>query len=148
MTRGLFDVDVFAGLTSPNGRQRVPVIGQRQRYGIHVFGLEQGAHVGVLFGLIAFQLLDCCHGSLAGGLVDIAQGCDARIGIQRRIVFDMVGTAAPQAHNADIDSIVSAENGELGCGNGCGGCFHELSSGWLRLHGVLQRAILSQTGCG
>src|SRR5207247_9699383 len=66
--------------------------------------------------------------SFAGGLVDIAKGRDARIGIQRRIVFDMVGTAAPEAHNADIDAIVGAEDGELGGGDGCGGCFQDRKS--------------------
>src|SRR5579872_2699220 len=50
---GLLDIYVFAGLTSPDGCERVPVIGSGDRYRIDVLGLEHLAHVGVFFGRVS-----------------------------------------------------------------------------------------------
>ena len=47
-----------------------------------------------------------------GRLVHVANGGDAAVRIERRVVVDVVAAAASQADNADVDPVVGAENRE------------------------------------
>ena len=73
-------------------------------------------------------------GPLAGGLVDVANGGDAAVGIERCVEADVVVAAPAQADDADIDAVVGAENGKLGGGDGRRSRLRELPSAGVLFH--------------
>src|SRR5262249_3338131 len=80
MRAGLFDINVLAGLASPDAHQRVPVIRRGDRDGVNRLVFEQLANVNVLFGLLARVLFNLAAALLEHGVVHIADGGDLDVG--------------------------------------------------------------------
>src|ERR1039457_6859044 len=133
VTGGLFAVDILAGLAGPDGGERVPVVGGGDGDGVDFFIGEELAHIVVALGLCSGQLLG---GGLSGfkrGLVDVAEGYDARVG-QGGVTSDVIVAASPDAHDADVDFVVGAEHAAEGkCGTGR----EKRSARWSGHHGLL-----------
>src|ERR1035437_1937477 len=118
---GFFDVDVFAGLAGPDGGQRVPVVGERHGNGLHLFIVENLAHVGVAFGFLAGGLFDLGLAAFARGLIDVAEGDDVGLG-QFRVQVHMIASASTEADDGDVDFVVGGDEWlRLGGGDRRGG---------------------------
>ncbi len=94
MAGWLLHINILAGLARPNSGQRMPMVWEGQGDGIHVLGIEQRSHIGVLLGVITLQLAYQRHRALPGALVYVTKSGDAGIGIERSVGFHVVGTAA------------------------------------------------------
>ena len=109
MAGGLFDVDVFAGLDGPYGRQRVPVIGRGHRNDVHLFVGEQVPHVAVPFRLVAGRLHHRGLRALQGGLVDVADRAEAHPGLVQK-GRNMVCSPAAHADDTRGHPVISAQD--------------------------------------
>src|SRR5580700_4527500 len=113
-----FNINVFPGLTGPDGHQRVPMIGRGDRDRVYLFVFKQLANIDVRFWLWQAHLFDLLNALLRHVFVDVAQGGKFCPGNARKAVDVII--AAP-AHSADCysDTIVCAEDtGVAGCGGG------------------------------
>ena len=106
---GFLDVDVFAGLASPDGDEGVPVVGRGDGDGVDVFVFQKIANVGVGgdFGrIVFFQLVDSAADDV---VVNVAKSGDADAGNAAEAV-DVRASASVDANNSDSDVFVGAEN--------------------------------------
>src|ERR1700757_3135693 len=70
---GLFYIDVFAGLASPDGHERVPMIGSGDGDGVDVFVFEELADIDIGFWSGQAELLDLVEALIGDVFVDIAK---------------------------------------------------------------------------
>ena len=104
---GLFAVDVLAGLHGPDGGERVPVVGSGDGDGLDAGVGEHLPHVFEFEGLFLVLSGERCLRLFAGGLVDVAQADDLRLG-QAGIDAEVVAAPAAEAHDADVHFIICA----------------------------------------
>lgn len=106
---GLLDVDVFAGLASPDGDEGVPVVGRGNGDGVDGVVFQELADVGVggdFGGVVFFQLIDSAANDV---VVNVAESGDADAGNAPESVD--VGASAPvDADDGDSDVFVGAED--------------------------------------
>ena len=91
----------------------MPVIGRGDGDGVDIFIGEELAHVVVALGLLAGQLFDRGLAGFERGLVDVAQGHDARVG-QSGVALDMIVAATADADDTDVDLVIGAEHAAQG----------------------------------
>src|SRR5271166_2928981 len=72
MADRFLELDLFAGLPRPDGRQRVPVVGRGDRHNIDALVFKHLADVLLVFGGLASLALDGFHGAADGGLIAVA----------------------------------------------------------------------------
>src|SRR5207253_9128174 len=84
MRARLFHIDVFSGLASPNGHQRVPMIGRGNGDGVNFFVLEELANINIGFWLWQTHLLDVIEALVQYVFIDIAQSGELRSGNTRK----------------------------------------------------------------
>lgn len=106
---GFLDVDVFAGLASPNGDEGVPVVGRGDGNGVDAFVFQELADVGVggdFGGVVFFQLVDSAADDI---VVNVAESGDADAGNAAEAV-DVGASASVDADNGDSDVFIGAED--------------------------------------
>lgn len=106
---GFFDVDVFAGLASPDGDEGVPVVGRGDGDGVDAFVFQELTDVGVGgdFGCVVFfQLIDSAANDV---VVNVAESGDADAGNAPEAV-DVGASASVDADDGDSDVFVGAED--------------------------------------
>ncbi len=105
---GLLDIDVLAGLAGPDGRERVPVIGDGHGDGLHRFIVEDLAHIGVALGCFAGELLDQRLAAFEGRLVNVAERDDVGVG-KLRVDVHVILAASAEADDGDIDFVICVQ---------------------------------------
>ncbi len=106
---GFLDVDVFAGLASPDGDEGVPVVGRGNGDGVDAFVFQELADVGVggdFGGVVFFQLVDSAADDV---VVNVAESGDADAGNAAE-AFDVGASASVDADNGDSDVFIGAED--------------------------------------
>jgi hypothetical protein len=105
MRARLLDIDVLARLASPDGGQRVPVIGRRDADGVDLLVVEHAAQVLLNLHRLAI-FVEEFQGPLVGHVaVRIAQDGHLGVGLALK-AFDMVLAAAVYTQHSDADLIV------------------------------------------
>ncbi len=111
VTAGLFDVHVFAGLARPDGHQRVPVIGGRDRHGIDILIVQRLANVGDLLRCDAALLFDRLRPRCKSALIGIDQIGDLHtLALHARISPDVRRPAAIQTGDGNANRFIGPEN--------------------------------------
>lgn len=106
---GFLDVDVFAGLASPDGDEGMPVVGRGDGDGVDVVVFQELADVvvdGDFGGVVFFQLVDSAADDV---VVNVAESGDADAGNAAEAV-DVVASASVDANNGDSDVFIGAED--------------------------------------
>lgn len=106
---GFLDVNVFAGLASPDGDEGVPVVGRGNGDGVDAFVFQELADVGVggdFGGVVFFQLV---HSAADDVVVNVAESGDADAGNAAE-AFDVGASASVDADNGDSDVFIGAED--------------------------------------
>lgn len=105
----LFHVNVLAGLTAPDGDQRMPVIGSGDGDGVDFLVLEKLAHIDVGFRARTAQFFDVAETLVEDVFVDIAEGGELDAGDVREAA-DVILATATCAADGDADAIIRAED--------------------------------------
>ena len=106
---GFLDVDVFAGLASPDGDEGVPVVGRGDGDSVDVFVFQELADVGVgrdFVGIVFFQLGDSAADDV---VVNVAESGDADAGNAAEAA-DVGASASVDADDGDSDVFIGAED--------------------------------------
>src|SRR5439155_8103744 len=106
---GLFDVNVLAGLATPDGHQRVPMVRRRNRDRVDGFIVEELPHVDE--GLVLRQAL-LLHPLEALGqhvFIHVAERRDFSLWNLREFLH-MVPTAPTNAANSHADAVARAKD--------------------------------------
>ena len=103
----LFNVDVFAGLTGPDGEEGVPVVGRDDEDGVDVGAGEERARIG------RGERGGAGAGEERGDLghlggIDVTEGDDAGIGALEDLL-DVGGAFGPAADEAEADRAVGTD---------------------------------------
>src|SRR5207249_4129711 len=109
MGDGLLDIDVFACLNGPDGRQRMPVVGRGDGDHVDGFILQQLSDVGetVHAGGLGGEAFDA---AIENVTVHIAQGGHPNV-LEGGESADVVGAAAMKADDGHADLFVGAALG-------------------------------------
>ena len=129
---GFLDVDVFAGLASPDGDEGVPVVGGGDGDGVDVFVFQELADVSVggdFGGVVFFQLGNSAADDV---VINVAESGDANAGDASESV-DVGASASVDADDGDSDVFVGAEDvgvrmGQRQAEAGADGVFDEVST--------------------
>src|SRR5882762_7917151 len=119
MTQRLFDVDIFARLTGPDGQKRVPVIRRGDGDDIEFLVLKGLANVLKTFGRVAALLANLLAARLEQTPVRVDQMGDLDI-LETEILIDVGVALSMNAGNADANHLVGAEHAAGGFGAGDG----------------------------
>ena len=106
---GFFDVNVFAGLASPDGDEGVPVVGRGDGDGVDVVVFQEITDVGVggdFVGVVFFQLGDSAADDV---VVNVAEGGDADAGNAAEAI-DVRASASVDANDGDSNVFIGAED--------------------------------------
>ena len=106
---GFLNINVFAGLASPDGDEGMPVVGRGDGDGVDAFVFQKFANVGVggdLGGLVFFQLV---HSAADDVVVNVAESGDADAGNAAEAA-DMRASASVDANHGDSNVLVGAED--------------------------------------
>lgn len=109
MRARLFDVDILASLTAPDGDERMPMIGSGDGDGVDFLVLEKFAHIDEGFRARAAEFLDVAETLVENVFVDVTEGGELDAGDIRE-TMNVVLAAATSAADGYADTIVSAEN--------------------------------------
>ena len=101
----LLDVDVFAGLQSPDGRQGVPVIGRGDADDVDGLVVQDAANVLLILGRLALGLLRRRHRSADHCLIAVADRGDDAI-VLAGVTGRVVGALAVDADHSHVQRIV------------------------------------------
>ena len=132
----LLDVHIFARLTGPNRRQRMPAVSQAIADGIDGLVVEHLPHVRIGGQLLALEIRIEFRGILDLAFIAVTDGDDFDVVARHLGQCSHVGShPSAQAQQPDTNSVVGAQpavgNGGSGKrdGAGCCGCaFEELTS--------------------
>jgi len=116
---------MLAGLTGPDRRQRVPVVGGANQHGIDLRVFEHLTHVFISIRLIAFFLFDFGGASVEDIAVRIADGLEVNARQSHTVAGDGPAAAAG-TDDSDIDAIIGAEGLK---GGDCTGLFGACTGG-------------------
>lgn len=106
---GFLNINVFAGLASPDGDEGVPVVGGGNGDGVDVVVFQKLANVGVggdFVGVVFFQFSDSAADDV---FVNVAEGGDADAGNAAEAV-DVRASASVDADDGDSDVFIGAED--------------------------------------
>ena len=132
----LLDIDILAGLASPNGHQGMPVVWCGYRNGVEVLVVQRFADVLYRFWLVAAFLVDLLDALVEGSRIGVDQVGDLN-SLHAGEFFDVLRTSAVQACKADSDGVIGAEHNAAGLcsrdGDRGGAGQHLLQEGTTRL---------------
>ena len=104
------DIDVFARLAAPDGRQRMPMIGRGDGDGINLLVFQGLADVPILLGGLALGGLDGFRAPLQHVGINVTQGDIFGVVLHAQDVLDVGAALAVEADGTHPDAVVGAEN--------------------------------------
>ena len=137
VTDRLLDIHVFAGLTGPDGDERVPVVAGSHAHRIEIFVFQRHANVLNTFRLPLRAVQALFAESAKQATVGIDQICHFDIGHGQEFI-DMATSSPADADNPHPHGVVGTQDfaGSAGAGHreqgkhgaGRGGCFQKISA--------------------
>src|SRR6266852_343365 len=109
MRARLLHIDVFPGLTGPDGHQRVPMIGRSDGDGVDIFVLEQLTNIDVGFWLWQSHFFDVAEAMVRHAFIHIAESGKLSSWDTRKAA-DVIVAAPPHSANSHADTIIRAHN--------------------------------------
>ena len=141
---GLLHVHVLAGLTGPDRRESMPVIGCRHGNRLDVPVLEQLAHVRILLRRVSLCLADDGRGALPRLLIHVADRRQARIRDIREIA-QVAAAPAPHPDHGQMHRVIGSQHRKAAGRDRGGRSCQEASATWIR-HGV-QTTTAARSAC-
>ena len=119
VAKRLFDIHVLAGLACPDGGQRVPMVGRRDRDGVDVLVGERFANVAIQLGPLALGVFDDLRPSLEHLRIGIAERDVFGFILLFEDVFDVASPLPVEANGANANAaIYVAPGGRTGGSRG------------------------------